>query len=295
MSVLQVTADLAVELDLPGRSTVHLSVRGAGQAIEVQVDDPATFAARGDAGTVQAVAATLDDLGLQVRVVSGETHLVTLGAVRTGWWSRRLTGSRHIRIGGVAGLWAAAKARSSARSAVFPDHALAPPPTVIPLLPTLVHRSRRRVTTTHSVHGGGAPRLVLAPRADPWPGDRQPSFRLHRDVTSLGSAEGSAVRLPDLASLHAEVVLEDGDEFYVVARDGDVRVNGERTARQLLRTGSRLQVGPWTMTFYRDEYADHGRPFGGRAGGEIGHQQPQPSRRTSGSGSRPTPPDPETS
>ena len=33
------------------------------------------------------------------------------------------------------------------------------------------------------------------------------------------------------------------------------------------------------MSFYREEYADHGRPYGGRAGGEIGHQRPQPARR----------------
>ena len=32
------------------------------------------------------------------------------------------------------------------------------------------------------------------------------------------------------------------------------------------------------MSFYREEYADHGRPYGGRVGGEIGHQRPQPPR-----------------
>ena len=32
------------------------------------------------------------------------------------------------------------------------------------------------------------------------------------------------------------------------------------------------------MSFYREEYADHGRPYGGRIGGEIGHQRPQPAR-----------------
>jgi hypothetical protein len=32
------------------------------------------------------------------------------------------------------------------------------------------------------------------------------------------------------------------------------------------------------MSFYREEYADHGRPYGGRLGGEIGHQRQQPPR-----------------
>ncbi len=32
------------------------------------------------------------------------------------------------------------------------------------------------------------------------------------------------------------------------------------------------------MSFFREEYADHGRPYGGRIGGELGHQRTQPSR-----------------
>ena len=68
-----------------------------------------------------------------------------------------------------------------------------------------------------------------------------------------------------------EVVLED--------------VNGAPVDSSLLRTASRVQLGEWTMTFYREEYADHGRPYGGRVGGEIGHQRPQPPRPV-----RPAPP-----
>jgi hypothetical protein len=37
-------------------------------------------------------------------------------------------------------------------------------------------------------------------------------------------------------------------------------------------------LGEWTMSFYREEYADHGRPYGGRIGGELGRQQAQPPR-----------------
>jgi hypothetical protein len=37
-------------------------------------------------------------------------------------------------------------------------------------------------------------------------------------------------------------------------------------------------MGPWTFVYARDEYADHGRPYGGREGGEGTHQPRQPER-----------------
>ena len=46
----------------------------------------------------------------------------------------------------------------------------------------------------------------------------------------------------------------------------------------LLRTGARIELGPWTLLYAREEHADHGRPYGGRIGGELGHQRPQPRR-----------------
>ena len=62
------------------------------------------------------------------------------------------------------------------------------------------------------------------------------------------------------------------DEFVLVARSdtGSVRVNGAVVRRSLLRTAFRVRLGARTMSFYREEYADHGRPYGGRLGGEIG-------------------------
>ncbi|HSP75244.1 MAG TPA: hypothetical protein VLO31_03400, partial [Cryobacterium sp.] len=48
---------------------------------------------------------------------------------------------------------------------------------------------------------------------------------------------------------------------------------------QILRTGARIEMGPWRLAFFREEYADHGRPYGGRVGGEFAVQKPQPSRR----------------
>lgn len=276
---LMVAADLDFTVDVPGRRPVHGHLAGAGRRLRLVVDDPAAFAGRGDSAGIRSFADALARQDLTVTVVSGETELLSLGSVRSSWWQRRMTGSRHMRVGGGRGALTALRARSRASSGegLLPDSAMAPPATLLPLAPTF-RRRPPQVTTTHAAYGGGDPRLILAPREDPWPGDRQPVFRLRRDVVTIGSDERCNVCLPGLQPLHAEVHHDQDDEFWVVDLSGDTRVNGERVDRKLLRTASRLQVGPWTMTFYREEYADHGRPYGGRVGGEVGHQRPQPGR-----------------
>lgn len=75
------------------------------------------------------------------------------------------------------------------------------------------------------------------------------------------------------------MVHDEQDEYVVRALDPDSRGNGGRIEEPFLRTGSRLAVGRWTLAYRREEHADHGRPHGGRIGGELGHQQPQPPRR----------------
>ena len=55
-------------------------------------------------------------------------------------------------------------------------------------------------------------------------------------------------------------------------------MHGASVDTAILRTGTRVDVGPWTLSYFREEYADHGRPYGGRIGGELGHQLSQPSR-----------------
>jgi hypothetical protein len=140
------------------------------------------------------------------------------------------------------------------------------------------------VTTTHDPHGGGNPRLIMAAPPHPKPEDRKPVFALRADVTTIGSGPGCDIRLPGLEPLHAEVRHDDADEF-VLVRVGDApgtRVNGAPIDSALLRTAARIDVGEWTMSFYREEFADHGRPYGGRVGGEFGHQRPQPSRTRRG-------------
>jgi hypothetical protein len=275
---LSLAADLAFSVEVPGRRPVHGHLAGSGRRLRLAVDDPSAFAGRRDSAGVRAFADALSRRDLTVTVTSGDAELLTLGAIRSSWWQRRITGSRHMRVGGGKGAWTAVRARSRGSSGpgLLPDAGLAPPPTLFPMAPTFLRRPAH-VTTTHAAFGGGDPRLVLASPEGDWLG-RQPAFRLRRDVVTIGSDEQCNVCLPGLEPVHAEVHHDEDDEFFVVATGGDVRVNGERVPRQLLRTASRVGVGPWTLTFYREEYADHGRPYGGRVGGEVGHQRPQPPR-----------------
>jgi hypothetical protein len=278
---LTVEADLAFSVDLPGSGSVSGRLTGSGKALQLQLSDPFLFAGRSDSGAIRGLARGLAVQGLSLTVVTPSGPLVTLGAARTSWWQRRLTGSRHMRVERGAGLLSLARGRARApRGGALPPRALAPPPTMFPIAPTMARPRRRPVTTTHDPNRGGDPRLVMAPSAYPTPDERRRVFALRDDVTSVGSGEDCDIRLQGLESLHAEVRHDDEDEFVLVrlGAPGSTRVNGAPVDTSVLRTGSRIDLGAWTMSFYREEYADHGRPYGGRVGGELGHQRTQPSR-----------------
>ena len=277
MRSVTIAADLDFRVEVPGGATVNGHVRGAGNDLVVEVDDPTIFAGRSDAPAVRALAAGLARRGLRVQVVDREHHLITLGAVRTSWWQRRLTGSRHIRLGSLRGAWTGARSRAGADRPVLPDATLAPPATLFPVAPTFQRRPRRQVTTTHDPLHGGNPRLTLV-STDGVHHEHPPVHYLGDGVTTIGSGAQCDVRLPRLADLHAQVRHDEDDEIVLEANDPEVRVHGARVRRQILRTGSRVDLGEWTFTFSREEYADHGRPYGGRIGGELGHQRPQPAR-----------------
>jgi hypothetical protein len=275
---LHVVADLSFAVEVPGGRTVHGTLRGAGNRFVLEVDDPGAFAGDRDAPAIRTLAAGLAGRGMAVRVVQDGRHLVTFGAVRAPWWQRRATGSRFIRLGSLRGAWTSARSRTRDTAPVLPDDSLTPPTTLWPPAPTFQRRPRRRVTTTHDPARGGGPRLVLVAGQDVWAGQRQAVYWLADTVTTIGSGQDCDVCLPQLPEVQAEVHHDEADELVIVARSPGVRVNGAQVRRQVLRTGARVEVGPWQLAYYREEYADHGRPYGGRIGGELGHQRPQPPR-----------------
>src|SRR6478735_8294037 len=101
---LTVEADLEFSVDIPGERTVTGALTGSGSALELRVSSPDMFAGRSDSGAVRSLARALADRGVSVTVVSPRGPLVTLGAQRTSWLQRRLTGSRHLRIERGAGV-----------------------------------------------------------------------------------------------------------------------------------------------------------------------------------------------
>jgi hypothetical protein len=278
---LTVDADLQFSVDIPGSPTVTGSLTGSIRTLELRVSDPALFAGRADSGAIRGLSQALADRGLSVSVVSSSGPLVTLGAPRTSWLQRWVTGSRHIRIEGAAGLWTLARGRTrSPRGGALPATDLAPPPTLSPIAPTMARRPRRPVTTTHDPDRGGNPRLILPLGAHPTASDRPTVFQLRDDVTTVGSGPDCDIRLAGLEPLHAEIRHNDEDEFVLtrVGSTAETRVHGAPVQSAILRTGCGIDLGDRHLTFFREEYADHGRPYGGRVGGEFAIQRAQPSR-----------------
>lgn len=132
------------------------------------------------------------------------------------------------------------------------------------------------VTTTHDPALDGAPRLLVCVAGDGTLDhdaiDDLTAFPLNLGRTVLGSAEGSDILLEGTAGSAGEIVHDASDEFVYVDSGGAAMVNGEQVSMHPLRTGDRLELGPWTLMFFREESADHGRPYGGRQGGEFARQ-----------------------
>ncbi|GGO90549.1 hypothetical protein GCM10011584_22600 [Nocardioides phosphati] len=277
----RVTADLRFSVGTADGRTVDGRVHGDGRRLQLEMADPAAFAGFADAPAVAGIAEALAHRGLVLDVMEGPgRRLLSLGAVHAPWWQRRITGSKRIRLAG----WRALRAPSRARLRELagrvqgkePAGGLLPPATPFPLAPTFARRVHVRPTGTNDPARGGQPRLVLV-RDSYRPGERQPIYWLAEGSCRIGSGADCDIRLPGLRELHAEVIHDDKDEFVVVAHAPATYVHGAPAIRAVLRTGARLQVGAWTLAFARAEYADHGRPFAGRLGGEIGHQRPQPA------------------
>lgn len=142
--------------------------------------------------------------------------------------------------------------------------------------------------TTHAAWGEGNPRIIVT---------RDGERSTHRlgDSTVIGSAHDANIALQSLDSLHATVEHRDNDEYVVVLHGaGELTANPETAETgvgqnaQVLRHGSRFVINDYAFIFQRDEFADHGRPAGGREGGEYSDQASQPARPNYAAGEAPS-------
>ena len=140
-----------------------------------------------------------------------------------------------------------------------------------------------RVQSTHAQSGAGRPRLVFEVDSGQWDGEAAREFDLLMTTTRIGSGADTDLRLDGLDTLHAEIRHDERDE-YVLYVFGEAELSSELTSPdedaidddgRILRTGSKVQLGEWAMSFFREEFSDHGRPFGGREGGEGATQLDQ--------------------
>ena len=133
--------------------------------------------------------------------------------------------------------------------------------------------------TTHSEWGAGHPRLLISGP------DGRLDFDLTDDLVTIGSGADAQLVLAGTKPLHAEVRHQPDDEYLLVLH-AEAETPIEPTPLDpagndgalVLRTGARFTLGDWALVFQRDEFADHGRPYGGRQGGELDDQPEQPPR-----------------
>lgn len=279
--MIRLDIDLHVQQVGPGDDApTEFHVHAAGREVVITLDDTTVLAgmSRHDLTSLAPLADGLARRGISLRVDGPKGTLVRLGDVKTGPVGRMLAGSPHIKLGHLTALLP--DAHRSARGSRF--QLPSPPPTLFPLIPTLVRYARRRVTTTHYIPGSGRPRLIFAVGSDDWDGVRPREFDLLPDRTSIGSGPDADLRLEGLEALHAEIRHNEDDEYvlYSYAATGGGRPNLPHSSdnARILRTGSRIEIGTWRLAFYREEFADHGRPHGGRQGGEYEFQKQQPVR-----------------
>ena len=273
----RVDADLAFSLMEPSGGETSGTVRAAGTEVKVTLNsmDPELGQRMPSLQQLRPLAKTLAEQGLTVVVEGPQGLIASLGAVRAGRAQRLLTRSPHIRLGNLRTVAPWARRGRSKEGGM----SLLPPETPLPLLPTVKRRIVRRVTTTHHTRGSGRPRLIFVQDSATWDGQVPREFNLTGERMSIGSGPSADLQLAGLEPIHAEIVHNERDE-YVVVRHGEVTGSFGPADSSVLRTGARIQMGQWCLAYFREEFADHGRPFGGRSGGEFAYQKPQLDPRT---------------
>ncbi|PTT61122.1 FHA domain-containing protein [Arthrobacter sp. HMWF013] len=253
------------------------SARAAGTAVTITVDglDAVLGGSMPSLEEIRPLAKALADQGLSVTIDGPDGSIVSLGAVNSPASQRLVTRSPHIRLGKLGALVPLMRpGRRPSRA-----FSLLPPETPLPLMPTVKRKITRRVTTTHHTRGSGRPRLIFVQDAAQWDGQTPREVTLDRETFSIGADPGSSLQLAGLEPLHAEIRHDENDE-YILVPHGEVSGSVSRTGPSVLRTGARIQLGQWRLAYFREEFADHGRPFGGRSGGELAYQRPQFDPRT---------------
>ncbi|MCL1869871.1 MAG: FHA domain-containing protein [Promicromonosporaceae bacterium] len=151
-------------------------------------------------------------------------------------------------------------------------------------MPETTPPGRDEPGTTHADYGDGDPRLLLGHDGWTWEDEPQTVFWLDREVTLIGSSPEADIQLEGIAPLHAEIRHDESDDYVLELHDegkAPTVAGGhyvDRPGDQVLHHGASFRVGAWSLIFQRDEYADHGRPFGGREGGEGSEPLGQPPR-----------------
>jgi hypothetical protein len=276
--MIRIESDLTFSVEQPTTDgdiqRLHGTIKADGTRIEVRTDAIPAVSTRTATTSLRRVAANLSRRGLSLSVIGPDGPLMTLGAVRGRFLDRLLARSRHVRLGKLGLVLKTVRDRP--RPAGKSAWDLAPPTTLFPLTPTF-RRLPRNVTTTHDPTGGGGPRLFFSAGDFVMEGAPTQVFWLKHGVTTIGSSPGADLRLDGLQDYQAEIRRNSADEYLLVILGTEVasRVNGQVVTQQILRTGSRVQLGTWVMSYFREEYADHGRPYGGRIGGELGFQRTQ--------------------
>jgi hypothetical protein len=256
---------------LAGRS-VSGSIRADGTHIEVVTDGIPEVSVRTLVRLLRKAAAGLAVRGLTLSVHGPEGVVLSIGAVKPRVLDRLLTRSRHIRLQNLRTFARVVRQRPGVTTRLHLSELL-PPPTAWPLAPTF-RRLPRRVTTTHDPLGGGHPRLFF----DSARGLPTRVFYLKRGTTTIGSDDDCDLVLGGVDSVHAEIRRNEEDEYVLSDRatTSPSRLNGRPVVGELiLRTGSRIELGSWVLSYFRTEESDHGRPYEGRIGGELGYQRPQ--------------------
>ncbi|MDJ0335155.1 hypothetical protein QMG83_07950 [Salinibacterium sp. G-O1] len=276
---------LDIDLSFSVEADSHIiagTVQAAGAAVTVFVDDPAAFLASGVVrrGALPPIVNVLAAEGVSVTVKGPKGVIASVGAVPTSTLSRIISGSPHVRLGGVSAMLNAVRRSSGAPTVEMP------PATMFPLVPTMSRRIQRHATTTHYLRGSGRPRLIFVVGSEVWDGKPPREFLLPEGTTTIGSSDSADLQLEGLEPIHAEIRHDEHDDYVFQSLAGDtdampvlVQPRSSQPSGRILRTGARIELGPWRMGFFREEYADHGRPYGGRTGGELAHQKRQPGPR----------------